>query len=125
MSEYDDRTDAERKREETYCELECIRLDMGRAPGWTAHAYREMFGEWPEPSLKACKPMMPSHELLKWVRARDRAFLKARRAEAGLLNDRDAQKAFEKKMKRGKGNGSDGRGALSGGASSVKRTRRH
>jgi DNA repair protein RadD len=64
-----------------YAELRWIIAERGYAEGWAAHKYRERFGVWPNhPSIKWATPVPPSLKTRNWVRSRQIAFAKARRA---------------------------------------------
>jgi superfamily II DNA or RNA helicase len=49
-------------------------------PGWTAYKFREKFGHWP-PRV-SIQPLEPSPEVLSWIRSRNIAFAKAKKAGA-------------------------------------------
>jgi hypothetical protein len=49
-------------------------------PGWVAHKFKEKFGHWPP--TKSVRPIEPSREVLSWVRSRNIAYAKARKAAA-------------------------------------------
>jgi DNA repair protein RadD len=53
-----------------------IANERGYKSGWTAHKFKEKFGDWP-PS-RYTTPIPPSPEILSWVRSRNIAFAKAR-----------------------------------------------
>jgi hypothetical protein len=45
-------------------------------PGWVAHTYKELYGEWPR-DVGAVPPVMPTRQLLNWVEQRQQAWLDA------------------------------------------------
>lgn len=96
-SDYDDRDD-NTWRTDIYRELESVRIERGRKPGWTKIAYRELFGCWPERWMESLHPMPASEALQKWVRSKDNAY----------------KRELKKK------NGTDAGGALLRGAASVE-----
>lgn len=64
-----------------HAELAWIATERGYASGWTAHKFRERFGEWPISRLSPA-PIEPRPETRSWIRSRQIAFAKAR-ARAG------------------------------------------
>lgn len=84
LAEYDDR-DTETVMAETYRELEWIRLEKHRKPGWTSMSYRELFGAWPEWWMKNLTPHAPSQATERAVRRKEAAYkreLKKRNGDA-------------------------------------------
>lgn len=67
----------QQEKREFYAQLNHIALEKGRKPGWVSHKYKERFGAWPE--FSDVVVMMPSPEVLKWVKSRDIAFAKGAR----------------------------------------------
>lgn len=61
-----------------HAQLAYIAAEKGRKPGWVAHKYKERFGDWP--AERSVEPMVPSTAVLKWVKSREIAFAKGRRA---------------------------------------------
>jgi DNA repair protein RadD len=58
--------------------LTAIALERGYKPTWAAVNYRTKFGVWP--SVRAVPPIEPTRDVLNWVKSRQIAFAKARRA---------------------------------------------
>ena len=52
----------------------------GYKPGWAAYKFKEKFGHWP-PRIDP-RPIEPSREVLSWIRSRNIAFAKSRKADA-------------------------------------------
>ena len=72
---------------EIYKQLRGIQIERGRSDGWTSHAYKEIFGVWPDRALKnlissAAVPMLRS-----WIRSRDIAYAKSRNRMQGGSHD--------------------------------------
>lgn len=75
---------AERPRTEVYAGLLTIQAERGRSDGWTAHAYKEIYGVWPR-NLRDVLPKEPSWDLRQWVRAKDIRYAKGRaKTRAGV-----------------------------------------
>jgi superfamily II DNA or RNA helicase len=55
-------------------ELVWIANSRGYKPGWTAHKYKEKFGEWPTRSVE---PTAPCAATISWVRSRQIAYAKS------------------------------------------------
>lgn len=60
--------------------LTWIAAKHGYKAGWVAHKFRERFGTWP--ATRHIQPIQPSKEILSWVRSRNIAYAKARKAAA-------------------------------------------
>lgn len=65
-------------REAVYRQLLWIARDRAYKDGWAAHKYKERFGVWPR-GVEG-EPEVPSMELRRWVRSRQIAFAKAKKA---------------------------------------------
>lgn len=61
-----------------YGQLRFIADQKGYKPGWAANKYREKFQEWPANSNQA--PVEATAEVINWVKSRQIAFAKAKRA---------------------------------------------
>jgi DNA repair protein RadD len=61
--------------------LTWIAAERGYKPGWTAHKFKEKFGEWPPFGARPA-PIEPTPEVLSWVRSRNIAWAKARERTA-------------------------------------------
>jgi DNA repair protein RadD len=68
--------DWERRR--FYAELLGLAEERGYAPGWASHKFKERFGHWPNGFDRVV--MSPSVATRNWVKSRQIAFAKARRA---------------------------------------------
>jgi DNA repair protein RadD len=60
--------------------LAYIAEERGYKIGWVAHKFKQKFGHWP-PTCSVT-PIAPSPEVLSWVRSRNIAYAKARKAVA-------------------------------------------
>ncbi len=60
-------------------ELKWIAQERGYASGWAMHKFKEKFGHWPDPSVKAQDARQPSLKTKQWVKSRQIAFAKGRR----------------------------------------------
>jgi len=58
--------------------LTAIQQQRGRHAGWVFHSYRARFGV--NPPVYHIDPIPPSAEVLAWVRSRDIAYAKAKKA---------------------------------------------
>jgi superfamily II DNA or RNA helicase len=66
-----------------YCELKRIQETRGYKPGWTAHKYKEKFGEFPPYDFNRLPAHAPSAATLRWVQSRNIAWARSRnRVEA-------------------------------------------
>jgi hypothetical protein len=72
----------EGQRVAVYAGLRYHAAYMGRKPGWAAHFYKDLYGEWPERGWEKVPPMRPSDDLMAIIKKRDSRFI------------------FEEKMKR-------------------------
>jgi len=62
-------------KDRVYAQLAAIQSERGRTPGWTAHAYKDIFGVWPRNVNRyAIEP--PDPVLRSWVKSKDIAFAK-------------------------------------------------
>src|SRR5262249_27551736 len=66
------------KRANWHAMLTAIQVERGYKPTWAAVNYRQKFGVWP--LVRAVPPMEPTFEVYNWVKSRQIAFAKARRA---------------------------------------------
>src|SRR6185369_793649 len=82
IAEYDDRDEGTR-RAETYGQIEWLRYELKRKPGWSAITFKDLFGQWPPPWMKTLTPIEPSAMLRKLVRKRDNAFKRQMRKANG------------------------------------------
>jgi hypothetical protein len=82
LAEYDDRTETE-VMADTYCQLEWLRYDLGRKPGWTAVTYRKLFGAWPEQWMKGLQPVEACMAVRRMVRRWDNTYKKEMRGKNG------------------------------------------
>jgi hypothetical protein len=66
-----------------YCELKRIQETRGYKPGWTAHKFKEKFGEFPPYDFNRLPAHAPSAATLRWVQSRNIAWARSRnRVEA-------------------------------------------
>ena len=63
-----------------FAQLKGYAHSHGYNGGWSAHKYREIYGVWPASDLKWISPTAPSDDLLSWIKSRQIAFAKRRRA---------------------------------------------
>ena len=62
-------------------ELRWLGRQHGYSPGWAAHKYREKFGVWPNhPQISCAEPRPPCLETRDWLKSRQIAWVKQRRA---------------------------------------------
>lgn len=71
--------DVETKRATIWRELEWVRFELKRKPGWSAITYKEMFGMWPETWLQTLTPKEPSKEMRRFIVRRDNAYKRERK----------------------------------------------
>jgi DNA repair protein RadD len=57
-----------------------IAIERGYKGGWIARKFKEKFGTWP--ATRSAQPMLPTPEVLSWVRSRNIAYAKAKEAAA-------------------------------------------
>ena len=70
-----------REKSDFYGELLWIARDRRYVRGWAANQYRERFGVWPnDPRVRHAEPRPPSLKTSNWIRARQIAYAKGRRA---------------------------------------------
>jgi len=60
--------------------LSYIAGERGYKPGWAAYKFKEKFGMWPP--IRSARPIVPSPEVLSWVRSRIIAYAKAKSSAA-------------------------------------------
>jgi DNA repair protein RadD len=56
--------------------------NFGKAEGWAAHKFRDKFGVWPSPSVKAVEPRYPDPDVSGWVTSEFIRWKKGTRARA-------------------------------------------
>ena len=64
-----------------YRELEWIRHDKKRKPGWTGVTFKKLFGVWPADWLKDLTPAPPRKELTRMINRFDARFRRAKQRE--------------------------------------------
>lgn len=62
-------------KDRVYAQLQAIQIERGRSSGWTAHAYRDVFGVWPR-NVDRYATEPPDPVLRSWVRSKDIAYAK-------------------------------------------------
>lgn len=67
-------------KQAVYSQLIHVRREKGYAPGWAAHAYRELFGVWPRGLSET--PRTPEPHVLSWLKARNIRRAKGRQQNA-------------------------------------------
>ena len=65
-----------------YAELKRIQETREYKSGWTAHKYREKFGDFPPFDFNTLPSCAPSASTLRWVQSRNIAWVKAQRRGA-------------------------------------------
>jgi DNA repair protein RadD len=70
----------ESARMEFFRQLRAAQQMRGYKPGWAAHKFKDKFGHFPPWSYNGLPPIAPTDAVLSWVRSRNIAFAKARRA---------------------------------------------
>lgn len=65
-------------KQAVYGQIKAIQMERGRSDGWAAHTYRSIFDVWP--LGLGSLPQEPGTQLRAWVRHRDIAFSKSRKA---------------------------------------------
>jgi hypothetical protein len=65
-------------KREFYGELLGIARARQFKPGWAAHKFKEKYGDWPP--YRHADPLPPSDATLRWVKSRNIAWAKSRRA---------------------------------------------
>lgn len=101
IAEYDDREE-EAIRADIYCELEWVRFDLGRKPGWTGIKYKELFGGWPPDWMRDLRPTEPRDALMRLIRRWDARFKRERKK-----HERDAGGALLEGSKKPEKTGND------------------
>ena len=66
------------ERRRFFAELLGLAEERGYAPGWASHQFKEKFKHWPDGYDRVA--MSPSVSTRNWVKSRQIAFAKARRA---------------------------------------------
>jgi len=65
-------------KQRLYSQLLWLAAERGYSPGWAGHKFKEKFGDWPRGLRDELE--QPSPALLNWVRSRNIAFAKSRKA---------------------------------------------
>jgi superfamily II DNA or RNA helicase len=65
------------ERTNFYQQLRAIAQIRGYKDGWTAHKYKDRFGEFPPWDYRQLQPRTPSDATFRWVKSRQIAFAKA------------------------------------------------
>jgi superfamily II DNA or RNA helicase len=68
------------ERSAFYRELRAVAQIRGYKDGWTAHKFRERFGQFPPWDYRQLQPKTPSDATFRWVKSRAIAWAKARSA---------------------------------------------
>ena len=64
-----------------HAQLRGFAADKGYREGWVSHKFKERFGTWPnDQRIKSGPPLSPSLQMRNWIRSRQIAFAKGRRA---------------------------------------------
>jgi DNA repair protein RadD len=66
------------ERQNFFQELRAVAQMRGYRDGWTAHKFRERFGQFPPWDYKILQPTAPTDATLRWVKSRAIAYAKAR-----------------------------------------------
>jgi hypothetical protein len=61
-------------------QIKWIALARGYKQGWTGHQFKQKFGYWPPRGFDHLPPIEPTAATLGWVKSRQIAFAKSRRA---------------------------------------------
>lgn len=75
---------AKHDKQSAYSQLLYIAQERGKAQRWVDAHYKQMFGVWPRGLLDV--PIRPKPEMLKWVKSRAIAYVKAKSAEKEARN---------------------------------------
>jgi superfamily II DNA or RNA helicase len=67
------------ERGQFYAELRGYAAERGYAAGWTAHKFREKFGDWPGDFERMFSPEPPSLKTRNWIKSRFVAYVEARK----------------------------------------------
>ncbi|PWT84407.1 MAG: hypothetical protein C5B56_15660 [Proteobacteria bacterium] len=67
-------------RTEFFQQLRSVQQTRGYKSGWAAHKFKDKFGHFPPWSYNDLPPVVPTDAVLRWVRSRNIAFAKSRRA---------------------------------------------
>ena len=70
----------EAERTAFFQQLRSVQQTRGYKKGWAAHKFKDKFGTFPPGEYDRLAPVAPSDALLRWVKSRNIAFAKARRA---------------------------------------------
>ena len=65
------------ERSDFYRELRAVAQIRGYKDGWTAHKFRERFGQFPPWDYRQLQPKAPSDATFRWVKSRAIAWAKA------------------------------------------------
>jgi DNA repair protein RadD len=67
--------------EQCYAQIRWVQEERGRQDGWSAHKYRELWGDWPPRPWKRQQPEEACSLMRSWIRSRDIAWAKSRDRE--------------------------------------------
>ena len=76
-------------RDLVLAQLRWVEDEKGFKPGWKAHKYRELFGEWPRVQYVEREP--PSSDLLTWLERERRNYGARRKREEAKRADQFSQ----------------------------------
>jgi superfamily II DNA or RNA helicase len=65
-----------------YRQLRSLQQTKGYRPGWAAHKFKDKFGTFPPWAYNDLPPAAPTDVTLRWIKSRDIAWAKSRRAAA-------------------------------------------
>jgi hypothetical protein len=60
-----------------FTELKRVQETRGYRRGWTAHKFKERFGDWPPLDFQRLPSSVPTAATLRWVQSRNIAWAKA------------------------------------------------
>lgn len=61
-------------------QIKWLQEQRGRKEGWAAYRYKDLWGDWPPRSAKHLPAMEPCSLMVSWMRSRDMAWIKGKRA---------------------------------------------
>jgi DNA repair protein RadD len=70
----------ENRRGDFFQQLRAVQQMRGYKKGWAAHKFKDKFGTFPPWSYNDLPPIAPTDAVLRWIKSRNIAFAKARRA---------------------------------------------